>query len=286
MGALRERMRQEMILRGMSERTQESYLSAVAAMAKRYKRSPETLSVEEIRNYLLYLIRERKLSTSTVNIALSAIKFLFHQTLQRQRLHVELPRQKAPKRLPQVLSRLEVSRLIEVTADLRYRTILMTAYGTGMRVSELCHLKLVDIDSQRMCIRVQQGKGAKDRETLLAPSLLVQLREYWRQYRPGGWLFPGGVDPREPMNVQIVQRAFRAARVRAGITKPCSVHSLRHAFATHLLEAGEDIHTIQRLLGHSSIQTTLVYFHLARDRIITTGSPLELLDIPKTGTGS
>lgn len=283
MGALRERMRQEMILRGMSERTQESYLFAVAAMAKHHKRSPETLSVEEIRSYLLYLIRERKLSTSTVNIALSAIKFLFHQTLHQQRLQIDLPYQRAPQRLPTVLSRQEVSKLIEVTADLRNRTMLMTAYGSGVRVSELCHLKLVDIDSQRMCIRVQQGKGAKDRETLLAPSLLVQLRHYWRQYRPGGWLFPASADPREPMNVQIVQRAFQAARARAGITKSCSLHSLRHAFATHLLEAGEDIHTIQRLLGHSSIQTTLVYFHLARDRLITTGSPLELLDIPKAG---
>lgn len=283
MGALRERMKEEMVLRGMSPRTQESYLGAVAALAKHYGCAPDTLSPEQIRSYLLYLLADRKRSASTVNVVSSAIRFLFSDTLGRKDFAAGLPRPKPPKRLPQVLSREEVAAIIAAAGGLRERTMLMAAYGAGLRVSELCALRVADIDSRRMSLRVEQGKGAKDRDTLLSATLLGQLRAYWREYRPAHWLFPAARDPRRPMNAQVPQRAFRAAKARAGTTKPASIHSLRHAFATHLLETGTDIHTIQRLMGHGGIQSTLVYFHLAREHLSATRSPLELLEFPRPG---
>ena len=280
MGKLRERMHEEMVLRGMSVRTQESYLAAVVALTKHYGCAPDTISEEQVRSYVLYLLAERKLSASSVNVAVSAIRFFFHTTLKRKDLHLDLPRPKRPLKLPYVLAREEIVSLIDATDDLRERTMFMTAYGTGLRVSELCALELGHIDAKRMCLRVEQGKGAKDRDTLLSPRLLQQLRTYWQEYRPAYWLFPSVRDPRKRMDEQIPQRAFRAARLRAGITKPCGIHGLRHAFATHLLEAGVDVHTIQRLMGHSGISSTLNDFHLAREHLPATPSPLDLLDLP------
>lgn len=281
MGALRERMKEELILRGMSLRTQESYLSAVAALAKHYGCSPEKIREEQLRSYMLYLLTERKLAASSVNVAVSAIRFFFRETLKREHMHLELPRPRPPSKLPYVLAREEVARIIEATADLRERTMLMTTYGAGLRVSELCALKVSHIDSRRMCLRVEQGKGAKDRDTLLSRRLLEQLRAYWRAYRPAHWVFPAARDPRRPMDAQVPQRAFRAAKVRAGIAKDCGIHGLRHAFATHLLESGVDVHTIQRLMGHSGIHSTLHYFHLAREHLSATPSPLDLLERPQ-----
>lgn len=280
MGALRERMREELVLRGMSLRTQESYLSAVAALAKYYGCSPEKLREEQLRGYMLYLLTERKLAASSVNVAVSAIRFFYRETLKREHMRLDLPRPRPPSKLPYVLARAEVARIIEATRDLRERTMLMTAYGAGLRVSELCALKPGHIDAQRMCLRVEQGKGAKDRDTLLSRRLLEQLRAYWRAYRPGHWVFPAARDPRRPMDAQVPQRVFRAARARAGITKDCGIHGLRHAFATHLLESGVDVHTIQRLMGHSEIHSTLHYFHLAREHLSATPSPLDLLETP------
>lgn len=280
MGALRERMKEELILRQKSARTQESYLGAMVALTKHYGVSPETLSEEQIRSYLLHLLVERKLAASSVNVALSAIRFFYRETLCRQDLRLSFPRPRPPKKLPHVLAREEVTRIIEATRNDRDRTLLMTAYGAGLRVSELCALRVVDIDAKRMCLRVTQGKGAKDRDTLLSPRLLEQLRGYWRTYRPGEWLFPGSRDPGRCIDAQVAQRVYIAAKRRAGVSKPGSVHSLRHAFATHLLESGVDIHTIQRLMGHSTIQSTLHYFHLAREHLAATPSPLELLSFP------
>ena len=285
MGALREQMDRDMVLRGMSPRTRESYLAAVAGMAKFYRRSPDQLDQAQVQHYLLHLMTERKLAWSSCNIAVSALKFFYHVTLKREQAHFDIPRARAPHKLPQILSREEIARLIEHTGDIKHRLILMLAYGAGLRVSELCHLKLADIDSSRMSIRVEQGKGAKDRYSLLSPRLLVELRRYWSVYHPHQWLFPSPRKPGRPIDVQTAQRVFRAALLRAGITKDCSIHSLRHAFATHLLEAKVDVHSIQRLMGHGHINSTLRYFHLADRHLAATASPLELLVTPARASG-
>jgi site-specific recombinase XerD len=282
MGALRKQMDNDMVVRGMAERTRESYLNAVAAMAKYYRRSPEQVNEVEVQRYLLHLIQERKLAWSTCNLAVSGLKFLYHTTLKRPQAQFDIPRARAPQKLPQILSREEIARLIELTPNPKHGVILMIAYGAGLRVSELCHLKLGDIDSSRMSLRVEQGKGAKDRYTLLSPRLLLELRRYWVLYRPHQWLFPSPRSPQRPIDAQTAQRVFYAAKARAGITKDCGIHALRHAFATHLLEAGVDVHTIQRLLGHGHISSTLRYFHLADKHLAATPSPLELLARPSS----
>jgi integrase/recombinase XerD len=282
MGALRKQMDADMVVRGMSVRTRESYLAAVAGLAKYYGRSPEQVSEAEVQRYLLHLIEERKLAWSSCNIAVSGLRFVYHITLKRTGAQFDIPRARRPQKLPQILSREEIARLIELTANPKHRALLMSAYGAGLRLSELCQLKVSDIDSSRMSIRVEQGKGAKDRYTLLSARLLAELRRYWMAYRPKLWLFTGVRDRERPISDHSVQRLFYAAKARAGITKECGIHGLRHAFATHLLEAGVDIHTIQRLLGHGHISTTLRYFHLADKHLAATASPLDLLDRPDT----
>jgi site-specific recombinase XerD len=282
MGALRKQMDADMVVRGMSARTRESYLAAVAGLAKYYGRSPEQVSQAEVQRYLLHLIEERKLAWSSCNIAVSGLRFFYHVTLKRPQAQFDIPRARAPQKLPQILSREEIARLIELTANPKHRAILMSAYGAGLRLSELCRLKVGDIDSGRMSIRVEQGKGAKDRYTLLSARLLAELRRYWIAYRPKLWLFTGVRDGERPISDHSVQRLFYMAKARAGITKECGIHGLRHAFATHLLEAGVDIHTIQRLLGHGHISSTLRYFHLADKHLAATASPLDLLDRPDT----
>ena len=284
MGTLRTRMDQGMVLRGMSVRTRESYVAAVAAMAKYYGRSPDQIGEEEVQRYLLYLIEERKLAWSTCNIAVNALKFCYHVTLKRAQAQFEIPRPRQPQKLPQILAREEIARLIELTPNPKHRVMLMTTYGAGLRVSELCHLKVGDIDSARMTIRVEQGKGAKDRYTLLSPRLLRELRRYWVAQRPKEWLFCASSQLDQPISITTAQKIFYAAKRRAGVTKDCGIHGLRHAFATHLLEAGVDIHTIQRLMGHSHISSTLRYFHLARKHLAATASPLELLEQPPDTT--
>ncbi|HTS55806.1 MAG TPA: site-specific integrase [Burkholderiales bacterium] len=282
MGALRKQMDADMVVRGMSVRTRESYLAAVAGLAKYYGRSPEQVSEAEVQRYLLHLIEERKLAWSSCNIAVSGLRFVYHITLKRTEAQFAIPRARQPQKLPQILSREEIARLIELTANPKHRALLMSAYGAGLRLSELCRLKVGDIDSQRMSIRVEQGKGAKDRYTLLSARLLAELRRYWIAYRPKLWLFTGTRDRERPISDHSVQRLFYAAKARAGITKECGIHGLRHAFATHLLEAGVDVHTIQRLLGHGHISSTLRYFHLADKHLAATASPLDLLDRPDT----
>ena len=276
---LREQMDDAMILRGFAPRTRESYLAAVSALAKHYHRSPDLLTTEEIEAYHLHLIVERKLAYASVNQSTCACRFLFDKVLRRPLSRFDIPMAKVPKALPRVLSREEVSRLFAVTPNLRARTLLMLTYATGLRVSEVCALQLADIESapDRMCIKVRQGKGGRDRYTMLSPQLLETLREYWQLYRPRTWLFPNP-SGEGPIDITTAQRMYGAARDKAGLGREGGIHTLRHSFATHLLESGVDIHTIQRLLGHGHVSTTMRYFHLAQTKLTGTTSPLELLD--------
>lgn len=278
MSALRQRMNEAMVLRGVAERTKETYLACVSGLAKHYGRSPDTLDAAAIQGYLLHLISERKLAYSSVNQAVCAIRFLFAVVLGQREVAFDIPMAKVPKRLPQILTREEISRLLAHGRDIRARTLLTTTYAAGLRLSEVCNLQLADIESspERMCLKVRQGKGSKDRYTLLSPRLLEALRLYWRVARPSHWLFPNRTG-NGPLYDQTAQRIYHAARSAAGIERGGGIHTLRHAFATHLLEAGVDIHTIQRLLGHGHVGTTMRYFHLAQTHLTGTTSPLELL---------
>jgi site-specific recombinase XerD len=277
MGTLRKQMDGDLVVRGMSIRTREAYVGAVAKLAKHYGRSPDRISEQEVQSYLLHLIEERKLSWSSCNIAAQGLRFFYRVTLKRSETQFSVPTARQPQKLPQILSREEVAALIEKTLELKHRAILMTAYGTGLRLTEICQLKVSDIDSKRMTVRVEQGKGAKDRYTLLSPRLLAELRRYWHVYRPAVWLFTGR-DPARPIGEHTVHRIYHAAKARARILKEGGIHSLRHAFATHLLEAGVDVHTIQRLMGHGHISSTQRYLHVAGKHLARTLSPLELLE--------
>jgi integrase/recombinase XerD len=278
---LRREMDNAMVLRGFAPRTREAYLDCVTALARHYGRSPDRLDSAAIQAYLLHLINEKKLAYASVNQASCAFRFLFGTVLGQPEIHLDIPMAKVPKRLPQILSREEVTRLIEASVALRARTLLSTTYGAGLRVSEVCALQLADIESaaDRMCLKVRQGKGGQDRYTLLSPRLLETLRGYWREHRPRTWLFPNRAGT-APIDVSTAQRMYCAARDAAGIPRQGGIHCLRHAFATHLLEAGVDLPTIQHLLGHGYISTTMRYLHLARSHLTGTTSPLELLDPP------
>ena len=278
MSELRKRMHDAMLLRGFSERTRETYLRCVSALAKHYGRSPDTLDTAAIQAYLLHLITEKKLAYASVNQAVCAIRFLLSVVLGQRTEAFAIPMAKVPKRLPQVLTREEVRRLLAHSRSLRDRVFLETTYAAGLRLSEVCALQLTDIESapERMCLKVRQGKGGKDRYTLLPPCLLDSLRLYWRACRPKFWLFPCR-SGEGPIDKKTAHRLYHAARSAAGIEHGGGIHTLRHSFATHLLEAGVDIHTIQRLLGHGHVGTTMRYFHLARSRLTSTTSPLDLL---------
>lgn len=281
MSPLRQQMQADMVLRGFAKTTQAAYLSAVIAIARHFHRSPDQLSAEEIQQYLLHLIADKHRSCSTTNQAGCALRFLFRITLKRPQFCVEIPLRKTPAKLPELLSRQEVSSLLAACTNLRHRTILTTLYATGLRVSELCHLQLKDIDADRMMIKVTHGKGAKDRYVLLSPILLKSLRHYWLAFRPSDYLFPSGQEA-HPIAACQVQRFFYAAKRRAGIKKEGGIHALRHAFATHLLEAGMDLSTLSRLLGHDHLSTTSRYLHLQQVPI-KTDSPLDLLSaLPTT----
>ena len=311
MTALRQQMENDMVLRGMAVRTRQSYIEAVRGLAKFYRRRPDAIAVEEVQGYLLHLLQERRLSHSTCNLVTNGLRFLLYLikagllpvrffyriTLGQNEKEFCLPRPRVPQRLPEILSREEIERLLAVTTNrtdrspafMRYRTnlkhrvLLMTTYSAGLRVSEVARLKVSDIDSQRMTLRVDQGKGAKDRYTLLSKRLLSELRRYWQAYRPREWLFPLR-DGRGPIDPRSAQKIYYHAKEKAGIRKRSGIHALRHAFATHLLEAGVDLHRIQRLLGHGHITTTMRYFHLAQRHLESTASPLDLLTLPqKTG---
>lgn len=277
MTTLRMRMDNDMLVRGMAERTREAYLAAVARLARHYRRAPDQLSDQDVQAYLVHMLREEQLAWSTCSIAVHAFRFLYHTTLGRPAPAFTIPGSKQPQRLPEILSPAEVRRVIGSAANRKQRAVLATTYGAGRRVGEVVRLQLHHIDPERMTLRVEQGKGAKDRYTLLSPRLLAELRAYWRQYRPALWLFPARAGKR-PMDVSTAQKFYTAAKGRAGITKQGGIHALRHAFATHLLEAGTDLHTIQRLLGHGHLGSTMRSFHLARRTLLGTTSPLEWLD--------
>ena len=278
MTELRQQMNNAMLLRGFADRTRESYIACVFGLAKYYRQSPDQLDAAAIQSYLLHLITEKKLAYASVNQASCAFRFLFGTVLGRESARFDIPMAKVPKRLPQILSRDQVASLFAHCRSLRDRTLRETIYATGMRLSEVCNLELSDIETapDRMCIKVRQGKGGKDRYTLLSPRLLESLRLYWRAYRPQRWVFPNRAGD-GPIHDQTVQRLYCAVRDAAGLPASGGVHTLRHAFATHLLEAGVDIHTIQCLLGHGHVSTTMRYFHLAQNRLTGTTSPLELL---------
>lgn len=283
MATLREQMRRDMQLRGLSTRTQEAYIQKALDFARHFKTSPEQLGEDKIKGYLQYLLTERKVSDSTYRQAYGSLKFLYQTTLKRKVVFEKIPSLKVRRKLPRVFDRSEVAALISVTKNLKHKTILMVIYSAGLRLSEACHLKVTDIDSKRMMIRIQQPKGGNDRYTILSTVALETLREYWRKYRPSEWLFPGQTKTR-PINPKSIQNMFKAAKNRAGITKPASVHTLRHSFATHLLEAGTDIHHIQTLLGHKNIQNTTIYLHLRRQDLARVKSPLDSAATPEDKT--
>jgi site-specific recombinase XerD len=270
-------MIEEMKLRNFSSRTQQSYLSAMMGLVKYYRRSPDQLTQDEIRTYLLHL-KERGLSASSRNVAISGMKFFYHQILGWNEKQLFIPPRKRSWQLPEVLSQKEVERLLLATAKQRDRCLLMTAYASGLRVSELVRLKVSAIDSQRMMLRVEQGKGQKDRYTLLSQQLLLELRSYWKEHRSPVYVFPnrkGG-----PISIDYAQRVYNLAKLRAGVHKGKGIHTLRHCFATHLLEAGVDLKTIQTLLGHNSLESTQRYLQIRQHRLTTMANPLDLLRFP------
>lgn len=277
MGELRDRMVREMQLRRLAPSTQEAYVRAVRGLAAFYHRPPDELGSEEVKSYLLHLMTERRLDWSTVNGISAGIRFFYSATLGRPDVSASIPPRKTPRRLPEVLSAEEVGCLFAVTENLKHRALLMTAYAAGLRVSELVHLQVTDIDGKRMMVRVRAGKGEKDRYTVLSPRLLDALRAYWRAYRPATWLFPGSAADR-PLDRGTAAEVYHQAKAKAGITKRGGIHTLRHCFATHLLEAGVDVRTIQLLMGHRSIRTTIHYVHLTAKKLGSTPSPLDLLD--------
>jgi site-specific recombinase XerD len=282
MHILKEQMIAELQLRGYSPKTQKMYLDYMKKYNHHFGKSPDQMGEREIKEYLHYLIIQNK-SQSYINGSYSALKFFYENVLQQPWDVNHIPRIKKEKRLPAILDISEVQRLFEVVSNFKHRTILMTVYAAGLRVSEVVNLKVTDIDSKRMQIRVEQGKGKKDRYTLLSEVNLEMLRLYWQMYRPKTWLFPS-YNHDIHISIHAVQKVFERAKQKAGIQKKVSVHSLRHSFATHLLESGADIFYIQQLLGHASVKTTTVYIHLRNQNALKITSPLDqLYGKPKHG---
>jgi integrase/recombinase XerD len=279
MTPLRQRYIDDLRLRNYAPRTIDTYVSQVASFAKHFGRSPELLGPNEVRDFQLHLL-ERRLSWSTFNQAVCALRFLYGTTLGRPEQLPFLPFGKRPKTLPCVLSATEVLRLLKAAQPGRERLILQIAYGCGLRLNELLHLQVAHIDSARMVVHVRQGKGAKDRLVPLSLRLLEELRAYWRMVRPRTWLFPGR-KPAQPLNGSNIQRRFSQLVKRAGLSKRCTMHTLRHSYATHLLEAGVDLLTLKALLGHNSLQTTARYLHVSTHRLVQTPSLLDLLVLPR-----
>jgi site-specific recombinase XerD len=273
-------MIEDLKVRNRSSRTIQTYVAHVANFARHFGRSPELLGLEEIRQYQVYLVNERQVSWSYFNQAVCALRFLYRHTLGRDWVVAHIPFPRQPKKLPVVLSQAEVIRLFDAIRSLKLRAMLMTTYAAGLRLAEVTHLQVSDIDSQRMVIRVQQGKGQKDRYVMLSPTLLEVLRLYWRAEQPTTWLFPSKGSKQQPLNHSVAQRACHQAGLDAGLTKRATVRSLRHSFATHLLEAGTNIRIIQTLLGHSSVSTTQRYTYVSNKTVRATESPLELLAYP------
>jgi integrase/recombinase XerD len=273
MTPLRQRMIDDMRLKNLSARTIEIYVSRVSTFARYFNRSPQKLGRDDVRAYLLHLV-QKKVSWSSYNQTLGALRFLYEVTLGRKDVLERIPFPKQPKRLPVVLSLEEVTRFLAAVVGIKYRAILMTAYAAGLRLSEVTGLRVADIDSKRMVIRVRQAKGRRDRYVMLSPRLLAVLREYWKVIQPTDWLFPGDV-PGQPISGKSVHLACVRAARDAGLDKHVTLHTLRHSFATHLLEAGTDLRTIQVLLGHSKLETTAIYTHVSPAAVEATRSPFD-----------
>lgn len=277
MTPLRALMLDQMTLRHLAEKTKIAYVAAVASLAKFYRQSPDRLTEDQVHRYLLYLIKERKLAWSTCNIAFAAFRFFYTSVLKRPAAGFSIPPRQSQKKLPYPLTVEEALRLVTVPANPKHRALLMTVYGAGLRVSEAVHLKPQHIESSRMLIRVEQGKGNKDRYTILSPRLLQELRSYWLLFRPAIWLFPGR-DPNRHLPVGTAQKIYYRAKDQVGITKPGGIHTLRHCFATHLLESGCDIFAIKQMLGHTALSSTTRYLHIDTSRLQAIQSPLDRLE--------
>jgi site-specific recombinase XerD len=277
MTPLRRRMAEDMQIRNLAPQTQRAYLIQVSLFARHFGKSPELLGQAEIQAWRLHLAQDKHLAASSILVAVAALRFLYKITLRRDwALELEIPTPRKPKKLPVVLSQDEVARFLSAVDNLKHRVILTVCYASGLRISEAVRLKSTSIDSQRMVIRVEQGKGRKDRYVMLSPKLLVMLRDYWKRTHPGEWLFPGD-PPSRPISPMTMQQICRQVREKCGIAKPITPHSLRHAFAVHLLESGTDLRTIQLLLGHRGLGTTAQYLRIATSSVCATASPLDTL---------
>jgi len=279
MGTLRDRMAEDLTLRNYSLSTIRNYLLCCSHFARHHHRSPEEMGLAEVRTFLLHKLENERIGPAYHKVHVAALKFLYTHTLGRPEVAVAIPWPKVPRKLPVVLSLQEVRKLFQAVDDLKHRAIIMTAYGAGLRIKEVCGLSASDIDSQRMLIHVRNGKGGRDRYVMLAQRLLIVLREYYRAVRPEKpCLFPGH-DPQKPISPDAVRAALNKAEEKTGLQKHVTPHVLRHAFATHLLENGTDIRTIQVLLGHSSIRTTAMYTHVSQEHIGRTKSPIDRMDL-------
>ena len=275
MTKLREEMIRAMKLRIFSDKTQESYLYQIIKLAGYYGKSPDQLTHGELQDYLIYMKEKLDLSFSSCNVARSAIRFFYGNVLKDEDIYISIPAQRTPRYLPEVLSVEEVMALINAATGFRNRMLLMTAYSAGLRLEELVCLKPGHIDGKRQVIRVVQGKGQKDRYTTLSEVLLKELRQYWQMYKPVEWLFYS-TSPEKQMSKSTVQKVFTNAKKRAGINRARGIHTLRHCFATHMLEAGYDIRRIQKMMGHKSISTTMTYLHVSRESVSKIKSPMDL----------
>ena len=264
---------------GRSPSTVKAYSAATERFYEYHRKSPADLTCEDAHNYLCHLSRVQKVSGAVYNANLYALRFLYKNVLEKSTDFGKVPHHKRGKTLPVTLSLNEMERIFEATDNLKHRTLLMTAYSGGLRVSEVCHLRVFDIDSELMRIRVRNGKGRKDRYVMLAQSILPRLREYYRAYRPKVWLFTSA-NGEKPLDVRTAQKVFIKSKKRAGIRKPASFHSMRHSFATHLLEAGAELCYIQELLGHASIKTTQIYTKITTTGATSIRSPLDHLSLP------
>lgn len=277
---LRQKFIEVLTLKGYSPRTMETYVSVVAQLARHYHSSPDQLTDEQVRAYLYELHTRSEYSASTLNVIINGLRFFYREVLQRSlgRLDYALPRFRKRVHRPQAYSVAEVHQLLEKGFTVpKHRTFFMTLYGCGLRLNEACHLKPQDIDSARMLLRVVQGKGHKDRSVLLPRQLLAELRSYWRSYRPQLWLFPSAHDPQKPMNDRTAQVAFKQALARAGLPRKGGPHSLRHSWATHLIESGAPLHVVKRLMGHTSVMTTAGYLHISKEALGQVQSPLDAM---------
>ena len=283
METYRDQMQRDMVLRNLSPKTQYLYHHAARGLENHFKKPPDQLDKNDVKAFLHFIVTDRKLSQSSLKIHYSALRFLFETTLGKAWVFDGVPYPKTAKTIPHILSKSEIQRLFDATVTLKQKAMLMVTYSAGLRIGETARLKITDIDSSRMLIRVSRGKGNKDRHTLLSRKALETLREYWKAYRPKDWLFQRESNPLEHVPVATIHTVFARAKRAANLRKPASCHTLRHSFATHLLEAGVDLHTIQLLLGHSSIRTTTVYLHVSNRTIAKVVSPLDLDQPVKPG---